>query len=213
MTKSKIVNRFVSPGNVIEEYRASAVREARKTRRIGPIGNVQLGGEELIEAFLEKWDKLGEEGWQYVGKVEYPDLPYGGLYNFIKIEEDGETLKKEIKANIDTKDNGIKRVEDEDEKFAKDFMRDVYGDEVSPKEIAKNQSMAALKDKKMKPIVDAQQQEISKQYEEKRKKFRAVYEDKHPGKNAIYHGKETKQFKEWLEDKDKALLIEEYENL
>lgn len=181
---TKYVPRFVTPGNIISEYKNKLIEKNRQKRNPRPGPGFDLDANQHVEAYLEKFTELGEEGWVYSGMAMHPDLPYGGLYVFYK---EVDNVKKTDKV-IEPKKIQIEKEEIDIDTFktdgsGKEFVKQNFGEEVSEAEIEKNKAHAHARDKAEKEAL----------YDE--------FEEKHD-KKAFWQGKETQAFKEWLSKRE-----------
>ena len=222
---TQYIYRFVTSQAVLRAKREKNITERRAQGYRGPVGAMRLDIKDTIKAFLDYWDEVGAEGWIYCGIVEYPDLPFGGVYCFRK-----------PKGERPIKKSGLRKVETLDEEPVDEFefkeeepgdMDDLVFDmsNESTKEELLNADANVVNDvlfrrqrvlsdedpdKKSNVIDELEkseeannipQPEVSQ--EKVRHQLYNLYETKSPGRKAVFNGKETKGFKDWL-DKEKS---------
>ena len=226
------IYRFVTPQAILANAREKIIFEKRAQGFRGPVGSLRLDTRDTIKAFLDYFDELGEKGWIYSGTAEYPDLPYGGCYVFRKSlgfkpakkgimavedspmeEDDDRPLTEEEYAELKEEeklDEVAYDIYDETKEDLGELMnassqvvneillrqQRVVNEDEDPDttsdlidELEKSQSLEETKQEKSDKEVRS---ELYKQYENEKK-----------GKKAIFRGKETQGFKDWL-DKNKA---------
>lgn len=222
------IYRFVTPQAILIAAREKAVLEKRNNGYRGPVGAIQLDTRETVGAFLEYFDKLGSEGWIYCGQADYPDLPYGGCYVFRK--EKKQKQKGITKVTVESIDeqpiDEISTIEDEEIKKDEEVL-DMYNEE--DEEIEEPEKLMEAPSQLINDLIFNQQKLINKEEDldnhgdildelekaeqiqtETPKKEESVELVRHQlyeifkvetGKNAVWQGKETKQFSEWLDTK------------
>jgi len=226
------IYRFVTPQAILIAAREKAILEKREQGYRGPVGAIQLGTKETIKAFLEYFDKLGEEGWLYCGTAEYPDLPYGGCYVFrkekqpkAKISKIGRITKVERIDELPVTETST--ITEDEDIYAEDEILDLTSEEpeeYKPEELInapadvvndilfKRQLIASEQDPDLESdIIDeletaqSSSSETVEQPEQDLKIIRhqlyELFKVENQGKKAIWLGKETKQFLDWLDEK------------
>jgi len=213
--------RFVTPQAILREAREQTIQERRAQGYRGPIGAIQLDTRDTIKAFLDYFDRLGAVGWIYCGTAEHPDLPYGGCYVFRKGK--GEPKKKKFtirKAEtideIPLDEQGFE--EPEQEEFRDDEIYDLTNEPSedlleAPSHVANEilfRQQKVIKDEdpdRTSDVLDEleRSEELSlipkkdESTKEVRHQLYQQFEKSNKNKKAVYHGKETKAFKNWLD--------------
>lgn len=190
---------------------------------MGPIGAIDLDTRDTIKAFLDYFDELEEEGWLYVGMVTYPDLPYGGCYVFRKDDTTPKTPLIQVKT-VDEQPIGEEILIDPKKQ---DEILDMYNEEKKLTDEEKRDLMDAP-NSVANEIIFRQQRVMNGENEDPDKTSNLVdelvrgaeletpkedtpkekvrmdlykqYEKENPNKHAVYRGKETNQFRDWLDE-------------
>ena len=214
-----MANRFVTPEAILQRARERAAVDRRNHGYGGPVGAIKLDTHNTIKAFLDYFDEMEEDGWFYIGMVEYPDLPYGGCYVFrknnkaivesqIKVADDQPIKpvveKKKIEQVIDMYND-----KEEDEYTTEDLDELMDAPASVVNEIMFKQQKVLTEEERKSDLLDeiANTPEIIEEDPDPvniRHQFYKQYTDANPNKKAVFRGQETKQFKVWLDEKRAA---------
>jgi len=206
----RIVNRFVTPHAIKYKAREKLIMERTKAGHRGPIGAIRLTADRTVEAFLDYFDMLGSDGWIYSGICEDPDLPYGGVHVFYKwVEDDGFKSTIEEPEIIDEQPLSASEVY-ERERERQELLKQT----TDPRQISDARLNAEMM-ARQEPIKDLDEdsdileeldyavhhEEVMEDEDPKKIRFELYkqYEEINPNKKAVFRGKETQGFTEWLE--------------
>lgn len=214
------IYRFVTAQAVLRAAREKSITDRRLSGYRGPVGAMKLDMRDTIKAFLDYWDGLGTEGWIYSGTVEYPELPFGGVYCFRKPKDTPKIKKSGMRAVETLDEQPLEEYEHvEENNDAEDLMFDITNEKTKEElfqadagivnEVLFRQRRVLNDDDpdRTSDVMDElekSQEQIPQKEKSKvavRHQLYKVYETENKGKNAIWNGKETKGFKEFLDMK------------
>ena len=233
----KYIYRFVTPQAILTAKQEEEILRKREQGFKGPLGAVRLDVESTIEAFLDYFDKLGEDSWIYCGMAEWPDLPYGGVHVFRKIANQNANIfltktKKETPKKIEDRElTNEESIKMEEQNARDSVVLDISKERKASKELLNAPSAivneALFKQEKVvdrdpdedSDVVDeleaaqemGDEMKASKEVSKSDVRFELykTYEEQNKGKKAIVKGKETAGFRSWI-DVQKAEFDPEY---
>ena len=207
----RIINRFVTPHAIKYKAREKLIMERTKAGHRGPIGAIRLTADNTVDAFLDYFDMLGDDGWIYSGVCEDPDLPYGGVHVFYKWVDD-EGFKSSIVESeiIDEQPLSAAEVYERERE-----RQEILAQTKDPRHIT-SESLNNEMMRRENPTEDPDEvsdiiediayavdnEQITEDVDPQKVRFELYkqYEEISPNKKAIWRGKETEGFKEWLEE-------------
>lgn len=212
-----MVNRFVTPQAILQKAREKEIMDRRERGFVGPIGSIQLNTSDTIKAFLDYFDEMEEQGWLFAGMCEYPDLPYGGCYVFRK---ENKQVSKPVMRKVESIDEVPLGEESYIEETKDEQVFDMYNEDKEPdpdKLMNANSEVineVLFRQKRIIPDeedpynllddlakgVELETVKEDEPTEKIRSQLYSQYEEAFDGKKAIFRGKETKQFKVWLDE-------------